>query len=1092
MKFLDFIFSRAKMVLTLVVILFIMGVINYSSIPKEDNPDIQVPMFYVSLGLEGITPEDSEKMLIQPMETRLKSLSGVKKITSTGYKGGGNVILEFYAGTDLTKAYDDIKKAVEEKENSLPKGHDKTKIHEINVSDHPIIDVNIWGDADFKTLLSQAKQLKDKFKAIPTVLDVSINGERDEVVNIMLKPEVMEFYELTPSQISNALKSANTILPTGAQQEKESGFFNIKIPNSLDTIEQVLNTPILSKGDNQILLKDIATYNRSFTTNTVNSRVNGRSSINISITKKSGSNLLNTVQKVINIVDMENKNSKNKNIHISISNDASKEVNNILRDLQNNIITAILLIMVVVVSALGLKNGLLVGVSIPLSFLSGIIVLNSIGFSLNIVVLFGLILSIGMLVDGAIVVSEFAQRKIDEGFSSIDAFKMSISKMARPVIASMATTLVAFLPLTIWPGMVGEFMKYIPITLIIVLSSSLIVALIIMPVIGVNINSFAKICLQGITFVTIIIVGSYILTPITGGMASIISIIIAIVMAFVIYKKVSLKLDTPSTKNNLSIEDSKVDELVANGSIYLKKYKSLLDKVIAQPVRVIALTFVMLIVSWGAFIKFGAGTTFFPNSDASTIRMNIHSPGNLSLHEKEKLVSKVEQKVFEYNEKNNYIVFISTKAGTKSSSRVIRKDKIGGITLELQHWELRPRAKQIEAELQKALASIKGVEVRISRQSNGPRSGADIQMNIIGSDRNKIAKSTTNITEYMKSKNVFSSVDSTIDTSGIEFLFIPNKEAINKAGINISTISNSISMLTKGMKISTFRPNYTEDEVKILLKYPSKYQTITGIEELRIQTPKGPVPIIDLVDKKYAKPVNNLLREGGKKIEKINANVKTGYIINNEIKALEKEIRQNNLLEKDTDIEFKGNKQSENESKNFLVQAFFVVIFLMAMILLLEFNSFYLVGVILFSVILSTVGVVLGLVITGKPFSIVMSGLAIISLAGIVVNNNIVLIDTFKVLKRTEKDTTVAIIKTAIMRLRPILLTSTTTALGLLPTALGIDINFVDRLVHFNSPSSQMWTLLSQNILTGLMFSTILTLFVTPAILSVFYNRKKS
>ena len=1075
---LNYLFSRSKIALTFIVMMLILGYNSFKLIPKEANPDVTIPIMYISMKLDGISAEDSEKSLIKPMEAELKSVTGVKKMNSSAYKGGGNVVLEFYAGYNLEKAYNDVKKEVDNI-NTLPNDAEKPKIFEVNVSEIPIIDVNIWGDADDRSMLEVAKDLKNKFRSIKSVLDVIISGERDELINLIVKPEIMELYQITPNQIELALKKANVILSSSEQENKKTGAFSIKLPNSSKKIDDILKTPIIVKGDSKILLKDIAVYNRGLSNTNVRTKLNGRNSINIEITKRSGTNLLETTKKIIQIIEQENVELNKKNINVSVSNDSSKDIERMLSELNNSIITSVLLIMVVVVAVLGLKNGLLVGFAIPFSFLSGIFIIALMGYSINVVVLFGLILSIGMLVDGAIVVSEYAQRKQDEGHSLKKSFIMSIHKMSKPIISATATTLVAFMPLLIWPGIIGEFMKFIPITLIIVLSCSALVALLFMPIIGVNINTFTKVMI----FVSIIFISMQLF--------GLIGIVLGILISSIIVRSVRINLEKPNVPRVVkSITSINLKDYKKSASKFMVKYCDLLVLTINNPKKILFITLSGLILSWTLFGLFGKGTSFFPDSEPSTFKLNIHNPANLSLIEKEKLVNKVEKEIFKYNDENKYFTYINTSVGGRSGRRSIRNDTIGYITIELQDWSVRPSYKLIKQEILERIDHIKGIEIRSATPQKGPRTDKDVQLIITGSNRDDITKSVKKIKNHMEKKGIFIEIDSTINKTGIEFSYEPNMEKIQETGVDVRTISDLIKMLTQGKEVFDFRPDYTEEEVKVILKLPEKYNTITGIEELRVQTPNGAVPMMDLVTKKYSRKVSALHSENGKKIERISANLKIGYVANNEINSLLKEIDKNNLLVGKSDLYLSGDKEEENSSREFLSKAFVVAIFLMFIILLIQFNSFYLTFIILFSIILSTVGVFLGLFILQKPFSVVMSGLAVISLAGIVVNNNIVLVDTFLGLKETEREVKDAIIKTALVRFRPVLLTSSTTALGLLPTAMGVGIDFFNRTVSIDAPSSQIWILLSQNILFGLIFATILTLVITPAMLAVFYNKK--
>ncbi len=1082
------IFLRSKLVLTILVFLLTTGILSYIAIPKENKPDIQIPFFYISLSLDGVAPGDAEQLLVKPIEAELSNITGIKKITTKAYQGGGNVLLEFDAGYDLQKAYSDIKKGVDFAKPDLPDEAKEPFIVEINISDTPVIVMALSGDVPTTVLVKTARELEKKLRQIPEVLDVTIQGDREESVEVTLKPEVLEAYNISPSQVVSLFRSSNKLIIAGEQSDKQFGEFAIKVPGTFKNIEDVVNLPVVSKGDKQILIKDLVTYKIKYKKARVITKYNGAPSITLEISKRTGQNLLLTIQKIKALSEIA-KPLLPKGLKIDLTSDTSDKIDESLSNLQNSILSAIALIMIVVVAVLGLRSGILIGISIPTTFFSGIVVLYTLGISMNTVVLFGLVLSIGMLVDGTIVITEYAERKRGEGFEIEQSYKMAVKTMAAPIISSTATTLAVFIPLMFWPGLIGKFMRFLPLTLIAILSASLIVALIIIPVLGTHFKKFFSFVIKTL----IPLLATYIAYSIFGKLG-----FIALPISFVFAFKLAKRYDIASAKPIHSSDEKSTYTLLATAPIsdfeslkgINKKYFSLLKLALAKPRAILIGTGVLLLTSWGAYIGFGAGVTFFPQSEPSLFDINVYSPGNLSLSEKIILADKVEKVVVDFNQKNKEFMSYTAITGSVSGTQAIRQDKISQISIELADWQQRRTYNEIKSELSQKLNALKGIEIRFTSAASGPASSKPIELIFEGKDRQALKNSTTRIKNYMLKKGIFSDIDDTLTTEGLDFAIEPNRLKAAAVGVSVNDIGQAIQLITSGVKVGTFRPDFTDEEVDVYLKYPKEYRTITGLRNLKIQAPNGTVPILDIASIKPIAKTTILRRRNSKTNETLNASVKDGVIANTALKELVADIESKKLLDDGVNLVLGGDNESQAQAMQFLIKAFAIAIFIMAVILLTQFNSFFATMLVLLTVILSTIGVMLGLLALHQPFSIVMSGIGIISLAGIVVNNNIVLIDEFQRLQKIEKNTYDAIVRTCLSRLRPILLTSGTTWLGLFPTALGISIDFVTREITFNAPSGQIWQVLSQNILFGLTFSSILTLIITPCALYVFYRNK--
>ncbi len=490
----DYAISHSRVILGILVFILVAGSTAYINIPKEATPDVNIPFIYISLSQKGISPNDSERLLIKPIEDEVKTVEGVKEVRSTAYNGGGNVLLEFNPGFDADKAMDDVREKVDKAKGDLPSESDEPSVNEVNISAFPILLISLSGDLPDRALQELGENLKEEIETIPSVLEAKIGGKRKEQVDIIVDVSAIEGYEINLNSLINIVNQNNMMVSAG-QQDTGDGSFNIKVPGLFENLDDVLDTPIKTFGDSVITFRDIAKVKRTFEDRKTYARVNGKNSVTIEVSKRIGENIIQTSDAVKKKVRETQVNFPT-NLNISFSQDNSTYIKNMLNSLQNNVIAAIILVLIIILGILGVRSGFLVGVSIPGSFLSGVLALSLMGFTVNIVVLFALILSVGLLVDGAIVVVEYADRKINEGNSISNAYSIASKKMALPIIASTVTTLAAFLPLIFWPGLAGEFMKFMPITLICVLTSSLFMALLFVPVVGASIGTIFKILLQ--------------------------------------------------------------------------------------------------------------------------------------------------------------------------------------------------------------------------------------------------------------------------------------------------------------------------------------------------------------------------------------------------------------------------------------------------------------------------------------------------------------------------------------------------------------------------------------------------------------------
>ena len=1119
MNVIDFALSNARVFVGILVFIIASGAVTYITIPKESTPDVNIPIIYVSLSQTGISAEDSERLLVKPIEDEVKSVEGIKEVRSTAYSGGGNVLLEFDAGFNADKAMVDVREKVDRAKGDLPDEANEPTVSEVNISTFPILLISLVGDLPDRSLQDLALELQEDIETISSVLEAKIGGKRNEQVDILIDKTALESYDIDLQALINTVRENNMMVSAGGQDTGD-GSFDIKVPGLFENIEDVLNTPIKSSGDSVITFRDIAKIKRTFEDRQSYANVNGSNSVTIEVSKRVGENIIETIEEVKRVVSNASSDFP-PTIQVLYSQDQSKYIKTMLNSLQNNVIAAIILVLIIILGALGVRSGLLVGLSIPGSFLSGLLALSVMGFTINIVVLFALILSVGLLVDGAIVVVEYADRKLKEGLSVVEAYAEASKKMSLPIISSTATTLAAFVPLIFWPGLAGEFMKYLPITLICVLTSSLFMALLFVPVLGTVLNNLARIVLQIIiplifavivfnliSYVSKFITINYLSIPLT-----IIKYLLPIIAFIFIFSKIipriykmtenkTMSSDEVSESAKILSSDSNVS--ISNIKGFIGIYVKIISFLLNHPAKVLVSAVVVLIAVNFSYTRIGSGVEFFPSVEPDLAKIVVFARGNLSVEEKKDYVGRVENIILQIQNRNNEFKSIYSLSGNISEQSEASEDFIGSISLEYNDWNMRRPSIVILEEILNATKSIKGIKVETREQEGGPSSGKPVNIKLTSSNKNLLILESEKLKKFIDNYPDLMNIEDNLPAPGIEWEINVDRKQASKFGVNINSIGNVIKLATNGLKLGEYRPDDSNDSIPMYLRYPNEGRTLDTINNLRISTQNGLVPISNFVDIKAANTKGNIVRVDSKNAINIQADVKPGVFADFKVRELEYVLGITDeppfirgklmtdlprySLDRNIRAELIGENQDQQEAQSFLTKAFSVALFMMLMILLLQFNSFYSGFLILFAVVMSTAGVLIGLMITGQAFGIVMTGVGVIALAGIVVNNNIILIDTFDFLKNKTSNVKEAIIKTGAQRLRPVLLTTTTTVLGLLPMVTMTNIDFVTREVTRGSPDTQWWVQLSTAIVFGLIFATILTLIVTPSALMVKEN----
>ena len=1020
---------RSRTVLALLIFLLIAGTYAYKNIPKESSPDINIPILYVSMALEGISPDDAERLLLRPMEQELSSIEGVKKLKSTGYTGGGFIVLEFQAGFDSDQAIDDVQKAVDRAKSKLPDTIDRDpQVTEVNFSLFPVLVVTLSGQVPERSLVKVAQSLQEKIEGIGTVLEAKIAGDREELVEIIVNPILLESYGLRGSDILQFFARSNRLVAAG-DLDTGVGRFAVKVPGLFESADDIMNMPLRTVGDSVIKVRDVAEIRQTFKDPANFARINGERAVALNIVKRTGENIIETIEAVRDVVEKEQQ-FWPEGLKVIYTLDESDDIRTRLSDLQNNMISAVLLVMIVVIAVMGVRASLLVGIAIPSAFLSGVLIIFLMGLTVNVVVLFGLILSVGMLVDGAIVVTELADRNIGEGMPRKKAYAEAAKTMAWPITASTATTLAAFAPLLFWPGIVGQFMQYMPITLIAVLGSSLFVALVFVPVLG---SIFGR-------------------------------------------------KDVQLNQKNVALTAAKSQEDLKSLTGPVRFYVALLKGALKFPILVLGATVGMLVLVQILYGSFGRGVEFFPNIEPKAASVLIHARGNLSVYEQDKLVREVEDQILDIEG----IKVFYTEAGKQDEqgNDDIAADVIGKITLEFDDWDKRKSANNILKEIRARTENIAGLRVETQKRQEGPPSGKAVQIEIASRFPETLNPSVDIIMKALSADSDFIDLEDSRPLPGIEWEMQVDRAQASKFNIDISLIGDYIRMVTNGLKVTDYRPDGADDDVDVVIRHSAEQRTLDQLDRVRIETNQGSIPISNFVNRVPKQAVGTINRADQNRIFTVKANVKEGVNINDKVVGLKKWMTENyDQFDPRVKVNFIGEDEDQKEAQEFLMKAFVIALFAMALILVTQFNSFYSAFLILFAVVMSTIGVMIGLLVTQQPFGIVMSGIGVIALAGIVVNNNIVLIDTFDNHRKRGVAVKDAIIITGAQRLRPVLLTTVTTILGLMPMVLQMNIDFVNRSVSYGAPSTQWWVQLSTAIVFGLSFSTVLTLIVTPSAL---------
>ena len=1023
-------------VFIMILVISLAGFNAYKSIPREAAPDIQIPLLIVTVPFPGASPEDVESLITNRAEQELQTIKNLKKIKSTSSESVAVLTLEFTSDFDISDARTKVREKMDQIKPDFPSDAEDYQITEINLSEQPLMILNIAGDMGLLGLTNLADEVKEEIEGIPGILEVRRAGGLEKEIRVYVNPEKLNYYNLDLNQVSTSIRSENTNLPGGSVTMGPTKYL-IRVPGEFINPEGINEALISAPNQVPVRVKDLAKVVFGFKEISSKSRLDGTESVSLSIVKRSGENLLairDQVKLIIQRLEQEYENE----VKFSILSDQGERVQRIVKDLENNILSGFVLVFLVLLLVMGISNALLVAVAIPLSFLASMIILNVMGFTLNIVVLFSLILSLGLLVDNAIVIVENIFRHRQAGKNRIDAAILGTKEIAIPVTTSTITTVAAFFPLIFMPGIAGEFIGFLPKTLIVTLSSSLLVAVIINPV------------------------------------------LCSTLMRVKVGKEITSDFDELKL-----VEKSKI----------LGIYQYALRKVLRFRLITI-LAFIFLFV--GTFYWYGKNTfprkriEFFPKTEPSEAVVNIRAPLGTTLEVSDKYVASVEDFVNKDKKKLDAVVAnVGQRRGSGASSAGSTTTYLSHVVLDFPNWQnWIEKPSSLIKKLRQKLDQMVGVEIKLAEARSGPPTGMALNLEIRGEDFNQMSVAVEAIKQ--KIKNIPGLVDLTddFDRSRPELKVIIDRDKASRLGLRARDIANTVRTAFNGKKVSVFRDGTEEYDIWVQLDQSFRSNQ-SDLSSLFIYTPSGePVRLSEIAKVESGPSYGSIKHVDTVRTITISADAfrMPGPVL--VMKA--KQVLSKLDLPMGVSYQFTGEDENRKESQIFIGRALIIAVFMILVIMVAQFNSIALPLIVISSVLMSVMGVIIGLIVHDRPFGIIMTGVGTVALAGIVVNNAIVMLDYVIKLRKKGYQRNEAMILAAAVRFRPVALTAVTTVLGLVPIAIGMDIDFSrDSIILFGAASASFWKSMALAIMYGLGVTTLLTLFLLPALYSLVEGGKE-
>jgi multidrug efflux pump len=894
---------------------------------------------------------------------------------------------------------------------NLPAEAEEPVVVEINTSLFPIGSVVLSGDAPERTLNAAASQLQDAFESIPGVLEVEIKGQRDDVVDVIIKPGVLETYNLRLEEILSLISANNQLIAVGRAQNAQ-GDLVLSLPGLIDSLETLRSLPIKITPERVIRVQDVAQIRPTFVEQDSLSALNGKNALTLDIKKKVGANVIETMTQVENVLEQAQEQLPS-GLSTQIVLNESNTVKDMLGSLESNVIASVLLVMIVILWGMGPRNALLVGLGVPGAFLVGVLAIQAMGYTMNMVVLFALILVVGLLVDGTIVTVEYADTLRKQGVPGRQAFPKAAQRMAGPIISSSATTISVFFPLLFWDQTVGDFMKYLPITVIVTLTASVAMALIFVPVAGSILLKDTKI---------------------------------------------------PDVEDI----DSYGENIVQDNTFYTK----ILSFMFKHPLLVSATAIALMISGFQMFAAYGNGVIFFPETEPDAIMIAVDTEDPKSFEERREVMMAIDAEIADIEG----IKYRSLEVAAPNS-----EGSLGQLRLTLDDWWARPTADILTTQLREEISERPGVGLTITRQQGGPGASKPFSVTLFHQSGTGL-EDVEHVLALMNTLGGFEDVEDNRPKPGVEWSVQVDRLKAAEFGLDMTLIGQSARLFAQGVTVTTYRPEGSDESIDIRVRVPKDQRTLDELAAFRIPTANGFIPLSSVADIAPERATGFIRLEDGQRVHTITANLAPGITLGTQVSALEE------LLDKNpppnSTWNFGGDAEEQADAMAFLSLAFGIAVGLMFFILLIQFNSFAQTLLVMSAILLSIGGVFWFLALTVMSFIVVMGGIGIIALAGLVINTNILLIDTWNILRKAGHSAQEAAMMAASNRLRPILLTTITTILGLMPMSLGLSLDIIGGSWEVGAPATQWWVELATTITGGLLFATLITLFLTPTLLA--------
>ncbi|ALC16941.1 acriflavin resistance protein/RND family efflux transporter [Desulfuromonas soudanensis] len=1011
-------------VFTLMLFAVIAGVYCYLTLPRESTPDITIPYVLVVTTYEGVAPTDIETLITLPIERKLKGLKDVEEIRSVSAEGSSMITIEFNPRVDIDNALQWVRDKVDQAKGDLPDDlENDPSILEINFSEFPILMVAVSGDVDEAVLKGVGEELQDRIEEIPGVLDVVLTGGRERQIRVEFDPERMAAYQLSFTEILTSISQENVNIP-GGSIDIGRGKYLLRIPGEFTDPSIIDNLVLVARDGKPIYFKDVAQVVDTFEDRQSHARLNGRQSVTLAVKKRTGENIIAVADQVFALLSAAG-DQLPPGIELAVTMNQSKDIRRMVADLENNILTGLILVVAVIFLFLGVTNAFFVALAIPFSMLFSFVVLQAFGITLNMVVLFSLILALGMLVDNAIVIVENIYRHMQEGKGRVAASRAAVAEVGWPVISSTLTTLCAFLPLIFWPGIMGEFMKFLPITLMITLTASLFVALVINPVLCA---SFMR------------------LRPGDGG-------------------------------------DGKGTPWI------LRIYRRILEFSLGHRLVVVSGSVLFLVVISGIYGLMGHGVELFPETEPNNAYVEIKAPEGANLETSNTLAKIVETVAQSEPDVEFTIAEVGVSAGTESGGDGSSPANQSKVSLNFVERSVRHEdTNRVLGRIREKVAGLAGAEIKVEKQKEGPPTGAPVSVEISGEDIVILGLLADQARSLIEDVPGLVDLKDDFTQAKPEIRVLVDREKASLLGLSTADISRTVKAAISGSKLGIYRQG--NDEYDIVARLPeARRQTMADIENLLIPTRDGsPVPLSTVARIEMATGFGSIRHLDQKRVVTLTANT-FGRNSNEVLREAQARLAGLNLPA-GYKVDFSGEQEEQQKASTFLAKAFLSAIFLIILVLVTQFNSLIQTFIVMTSVILSLSGVFLGLLITATPFGIIMTGIGVISLAGVVVNNAIVLIDYVNQLRLQGLALREALIQAGIVRFRPVMLTAVTTILGLLPMAVGVSFDFKSFSWEIGGESAQWWGPMAVAVIFGLAVATLLTLVVVPVLYSLMTRKE--